>query len=194
MIPEAVSFTRGMRRRFKKEPLKLVIIGLPNVGKSSIINAIKSRGRNTKGGRAMTGGNPGTTRGQSYFQVWDDPMAVLVDTPGVMMPRVEHPIDGLKLALLGIVRDGLVPNIVVASFLLHVLQAFQANKYLKVWNMENEVTDIHELLDGIIAHSGAQTQEAAAKKLISKFRKGQLGTFVLDECSAGGQQPPAGHS
>jgi mitochondrial GTPase 1 len=163
------------------EPLKLVIIGLPNVGKSSVINAIKSKCRNTKGGRAMVGGNPGTTRGQSHFQVWDDPLAVLVDTPGVMMPKVDHQIDGLKLALLGIMRDGLIQPVVLADFLLYVLHSFGAKKHLELWKIPNEVTDIHELLDGIMAQSGAQTHEAAAKKLIGKFRKGELGTFMLDD-------------
>ena len=132
----------------------------------------------------MTGGNPGTTRGQSHFQVWEDPIAVLVDTPGVMMPRVDEQIDGLKLALLGIVKDGLVPPVVLASFCLHALQCFEATKYLDKWEIPSAVTEVQGLLDHIMLKSGARTHDAAAKKFISTFRKGELGAFVLDELSS----------
>ena len=157
-----------------------MVVGLPNVGKSSIINAIKSKSKAAKGGRAAVGGNPGTTRGQSHFQVWDDPLTVLIDTPGVMMPRIDDNIDGLKLAILGIVKDGIVPPMLMASFLLHTLNTFESDRYKDQWKLEETTTDADVLMQQIMDYSGAQNQEAAAKKFMAKFRNGDLGHFVLD--------------
>lgn len=183
IIPQAMALTQHMRPRFKMEPLRIVIIGLPNVGKSSIINAIRSQSskKNLKGGRAQVGGKPGTTRGQSCFEVWDNPVAMLIDTPGVMLPHVENNLDGLKLALLGIVRDGIVPGELLTAYLLHLLNTRNTHKYVQMWGLEGCTPDTQQLIHSIRSHTGVQTDDAASKIFISKFRKGQLGKIVLDE-------------
>jgi hypothetical protein len=86
----------------------------------------------------------------------------------------------LNARMAGIVKDGILPPMVLADFCLHALNTFQAHRYVDTWGLAEATTDVDTLIGQIMSQSGAQTQEAAAKKFVAKFRKGQLGSLVLD--------------
>ncbi|XP_047615563.1 mitochondrial ribosome-associated GTPase 1 isoform X2 [Phacochoerus africanus] len=103
----------------------IMVIGVPNVGKSSLINALR-RQHLRKGKATKVGGEPGITRAvMSRVQVCERPLMFLLDTPGVLAPRIQNVETGLKLALCGTVLDHLVGEETLADYLLYTLNRHQ---------------------------------------------------------------------
>ena len=98
---ELLSSTDRFHRQFNPDSSALVI-GIPNVGKSSLINLIRSGSLRIKGKALKTGNMPGVTRAlQTKIRVSDDPLVYLLDTPGIMMPNISNLEAGMKLASCG---------------------------------------------------------------------------------------------
>jgi len=111
----------------KKDALVLMVVGVPNCGKSSLINAmhkaakvmlIEDLGQTFKSNPAKIGPNPGVTRHMSSFRIGARPSMYVMDTPGVMVPRIADLETGLKLALTGAVKDSVVGEVQIAMYLL----------------------------------------------------------------------------
>lgn len=98
-----------------------MIGGIPNVGKSTIINSLRSRDSevsHTKKSGAKTGGVPCVTRTISGFKVRSDPPTYISDTPGVIIPKIENTEAGMKLALVNCIRDGILEEEHVCDYAL----------------------------------------------------------------------------
>ena len=104
--------------KFKTTGVTLMVMGVPNVGKSSFINAMSS-GVHGTGKKAKTGPLPAVTRHVRAVKVTDNPVAFLLDTPGIMVPKVASCEQGLKLALTGSIRDMVVGEHLLADYLLY---------------------------------------------------------------------------
>ncbi|NXI18056.1 MTG1 GTPase, partial [Irena cyanogastra] len=103
----------------------ILVIGVPNVGKSSLINSLR-RLHLKKGRATAVGGEPGITKAvMSRIQVCEKPLMYLVDTPGVLPPRLKDVETGMKLALCGAIHDHLVGEDVMADYLLYILNKQQ---------------------------------------------------------------------
>lgn len=157
-------------------------MGIPNVGKSSLINALRAVGMN-KGKAARTGDQPGVTRSISTsVQVVD--RVYLLDSPGVFMPYVPDQEAMLKLALCGSVRDSIISSIILADYLLFQLNQFSPSVYEQYHEPTN---DIIVLLEAIARKTGRLQKgdipdvDAAASWFVQRWRSGNLGKFVLDE-------------
>ncbi|XP_078461686.1 mitochondrial ribosome-associated GTPase 1 isoform X2 [Lampetra planeri] len=111
--------------RVEEQDYSLMVIGIPNVGKSSFINAL--RRRHLKRGKASkVGGEPGITKAVlTRIQVCQQPQIYLLDTPGVMSPRIKNVEVGMKLALCGTILDHLVGEDAIADYLLFSLNKHQ---------------------------------------------------------------------
>ncbi|XP_069836914.1 mitochondrial ribosome-associated GTPase 1 isoform X3 [Dendropsophus ebraccatus] len=106
----------------------IMVTGIPNVGKSSLINALR-RVHLKKGKASRVGGEPGITRSVlCRIQVSENPLIYLLDTPGVLSPRIESVETGMKLALCGTILDHLVGEDIIADYLLYTLNQHQQHR------------------------------------------------------------------
>ncbi|KAI3363154.1 hypothetical protein L3Q82_011803 [Scortum barcoo] len=182
----------------------LMVIGVPNVGKSSLINSLR-RTNMKKGayykvlGRASrVGGEPGITKAVlTKIQVCERPIMHLLDTPGVLPPKIESVETGMKLALCGTILDHLVGEDIMADYLLYSLNKLEKFSYVEKYDLREPSDDIQYVLKRI-AVKLKKTQRvkaitgvgnitvtipnysAAAYDFIRAFRKGELGQVMLD--------------
>ncbi|KAJ3366038.1 Mitochondrial GTPase [Allomyces javanicus] len=128
---------KDLKRKAAADPLKyskmtLMIAGMPNVGKSTLINSLRNLG-NGKGKAATTGGQPGVTRAVSGtpIKIVDEPTRIyLLDTPGIMDPQIRDPIQSFNVALTGGIRDHLAGMENLAEYLVFALRVRQREQAL----------------------------------------------------------------
>ncbi|KAI9647008.1 Mitochondrial GTPase 1 [Ciborinia camelliae] len=169
---------------------------MPNVGKSSLLNALRMAGVN-RGKAAFTGAQPGITRKiASGVKIVDpDPDSgtegvYLVDTPGVFVPFVPDTDSMLKLALVGSVKDTIIAPTTLADYLLfHVNLKVGPSAYREYCHATNDVVPFLEAVarkTGRLGKGGVPDVEAAALWVVQRWRQGLLGKFVLDEVQPDG--------
>ena len=167
---------------------RMMIIGMPNVGKSTLLNVLRQVGVG-RGKVAKTGAQPGVTRGigtsVKILEGKDESQQVyMLDTPGVFVPYVPDPESMLKLALCGSVKDTIISPVIIADYLLFRINLVDPYFYKHYSKPTNEITT---LLDAMARKTGrlqkfaVPDMEAAALWMIQRWRNGQLGTFILDE-------------
>ncbi len=165
---------RGMNR-----PLRVMVVGIPNVGKSTLINQISGR----KGAKAEN--RPGVTRGKQWVTV--DSGLQLLDTPGILWPKFEDPEVGMMLAYTGAVKEGVIDLEELAFRLMELLHKFYPNTLLERYKVEAPAgTPGWELMEmagrkrGYLISGGEVNTERMSKVLIDEFRSGKLGKFTLE--------------
>lgn len=166
---------KGMHR-----PMRIMIVGIPNVGKSTLINQISGR----KGAKAEN--RPGVTRGKQWVTV--DQSLLLLDTPGILWPKFEDPNVGMMLAYTGAVKDGILDIEELACMLIQLLHRRYPEALKERYGIDVE-EDIpgYELLEmagrkrGFLVSGGEINTERMAKVLVDEFRSGKLGLFTLEE-------------
>ncbi|KAG7009584.1 pre-mRNA-splicing factor [Physcia stellaris] len=175
----------------------LMITGMPNVGKSSLLNALRAKSLG-RGKAAQTGRQPGVTRklstGVKIIEGAGGGSVYMIDTPGVFIPYVPHAESMLKLALCGCVKDTIVPPGIVADYLLYRLNLVDAALYAEYSPPTNDVNEwlanvawkTGKLRKGGEGEGGVPELEAAALWMVQRWREGKLGRFVLDEVSLAG--------
>ncbi len=165
---------RGMNR-----PLRVMVVGIPNVGKSTLINQISGR----KGAKAEN--RPGVTRGKQWVTV--DSGLLLLDTPGILWPKFEDPEVGMMLAYTGAVKEGVIDVEELACRLMELLHKYYPQTLLDRYRVEAEPeTPGWQLLElagrkrGYLVSGGEVNLERMAKVLVDEFRSGKLGKFTLE--------------
>jgi ribosome biogenesis GTPase A len=170
---------RGMAKR----PLRLMVVGIPNVGKSSFINRLGRRGR------AETADRPGVTRSNQWYVMGrvGESNIELLDTPGVLWPKFEDPAVGETLAFLGSIRDEIMDVETLALRLLEVLREKYPERLRERYGLEAfEVQAPWELLEqlarrrGMLLPGGEPDTRRAAATLLDELRGGKLGRITLD--------------
>ncbi|XP_012590275.1 PREDICTED: mitochondrial ribosome-associated GTPase 1, partial [Condylura cristata] len=144
IVPLVTELVASSCRYHRAERLEhcVMVIGVPNVGKSSLINALR-RQHLKKGKATRVGGEPGVTRAMtSRIQVCERPPVFLLDTPGVLAPRVDSVETGLKLALCGTVLDHLVGEETLADYLLYTLNRHQLFRYVQHYGLDGACEDV----------------------------------------------------
>ena len=179
MIQEACKekIERDRRRGILNRPVRAMVAGIPNVGKSTFINSFAGKAA------AKTGNKPGVTKGNQWIRL--NKQVELLDTPGILWPKFEDQSVGLKLAFLGSINDEILNKDELAAelcaFLLKAYPGLLAERY-----GIPEDRSPHELLEQIaIARScllkgGGYDVPRAARLLLEDFRSGKLGRITLE--------------
>ena len=161
----------------KPQPLKTMIIGVPNVGKSSLINRLANRKA------AGVQNKPGYTRGEQFIKVNND--FVLLDTPGVLPMNYENKVSATHLALTGAVREDILPNEVLVEALLKHLRKHYPDSLKERYGVE-VIEDDQKVLSQIATRRGLVSGDTtenllrAESILLKDFKDGKLGRITLD--------------
>ena len=165
---------RGMNR-----PLRVMVVGIPNVGKSTLINQISGR----KGAKAEN--RPGVTRGKQWVTV--DAGLQLLDTPGILWPKFEDPEVGMMLAYTGAVKEGVIDIEELACRLMELLHKYYPQTLIDRYKVEApagtpgwELVEMAGRKRGYLVSGGEVNTERMSKVLIDEFRSGKLGKFTLE--------------
>lgn len=162
------------------KPLRIMIVGIPNVGKSTFINQISGR----KGAKAEN--RPGVTRGKQWVTV--DSSLLLLDTPGILWPKFEDPEVGMMLAYTGAVKENVIDTEELACHLAEKLNCYYPQVLLDRYKVQMPSdTPGYMLLEeagrkrGYLLARGEINTERMAKVLIDEYRSGKLGTFTFEK-------------
>ncbi|XP_058040647.1 mitochondrial ribosome-associated GTPase 1 isoform X5 [Ahaetulla prasina] len=156
LVPILTGLIKNSQRYQRAENVdnNIMVIGVPNVGKSSVINSLRKL-HLRKGKATPVGGAPGITRALlTRIQVSEKPLMYLLDTPGVLSPQIESIETGLKLALCGAIRDHLVGVEVIADYLLYVLNQQQQFSYVERYGLSGPCDEVESVLRSIARHLG----------------------------------------
>ena len=166
---------RGMNR-----PLRVMVVGIPNVGKSTLINQISGR----KGAKAEN--RPGVTRGKQWVTV--DSGLQLLDTPGILWPKFEDPEVGMMLAYTGAVKEGVIDIEELSAKLMELLLKFYPETLKDRYKVEAPAgTPGWELVEeagrkrGYLMARAEVNTERMAKVLLDEYRSGKLGRITFEE-------------
>ncbi len=165
-------------------PIRVMVVGIPNVGKSSFINRMIRGG---KAGKAEVQDLPGVTRQNRWFTVGKG--FELLDTPGVLWPKFEDPLVGEHLAFTGAVRDEILDSEGLAARLLELLMELYPDavnsRYKTQFSLEAGLKG-YELLEqigrkrGMLVSGGEVNTERAASTVLDEYRGGKLGRITLE--------------
>ena len=161
--------------------LRIMIVGIPNVGKSSFINRV------AKQNRAKVEDRPGVTRGNQWYSIAKN--IEMLDTPGVLWPKFDDKIVGERLAFTGAVKDQILDTELLAVRLLDFLRSLKPADFFARFKLEDidlDAIDSYELLNvigkkrGMLISGGEINTERAAIMLLDEFRSGKLGRITLE--------------
>lgn len=174
----AAKIERDRRRGIKNRPVRAMVVGIPNVGKSTFINSYAGKAA------AKTGNKPGVTRGNQWIRLSKE--VELLDTPGILWPKFDDEMVGLRLALLGSVKDDILNTDELAFELLKLM----AKTYPDQLKERYELTELPEealpLMEEIarkrncLLKGGELDYSRTAKLIIEDFRSGRMGRLTLE--------------
>ncbi len=170
-------WAKEMARGMKPQPIRTMIIGIPNVGKSSLINLLAKRKA------AGVQNKPGYTRGEQWIKVNKD--FLLLDTPGILPMSYENQEKAANLALIGSIREDILPNNELVAILLNFLKTHYPEALKERFGIET-ITESKNVLEeiankrGLLAGSGRLDILKAESLLLKEFKDGLLGRISLE--------------
>ncbi len=174
-------FDAQMKKGIKNPILRIMIVGIPNVGKSSFINRI------SKQTRAKVEDRPGVTRGNQWYTISKD--LELLDTPGVLWPKFDDQVVGERLAFTGAIKDNILDIELLAVDFLELMKKNVTEEFLQRFKLKaDDIADIdgYEILKlvgrkrGMLISGGEIDTERAANLVMDEYRDGKFGKLTLE--------------
>ena len=168
---------RNRKKGIINKPIRAMVVGIPNVGKSTFINSIAGRAS------AKTGNKPGVTKGKQWIRI--NKNIELLDTPGILWPKFEDQLVGLHLAFIGSIREEILPiyelGLELISFLKENYKGLLEKRY-SISEEEKPVEIIKNIASrrGCIVKGGELDLEKASSILLDDFRNGRLGKITIE--------------
>ena len=169
---------RDRKRGIKNRPIRAMIAGIPNVGKSTFINSLVGKAC------TKTGNKPGVTKGKQWIRLNKD--VELLDTPGILWPKFDDQMVGLRLALIGSIKDEILNIDELSLELISYLKENYAGTLTARYEVEEDVERPVEILEAIAQKRGCVQRgneidySKAAALVIDDFRSGRLGRITLE--------------
>ena len=169
---------RDRRRGILNRPIRAMIVGIPNVGKSTFINSFAGKSC------TKTGNKPGVTKGKQWIRL--NKNVELLDTPGILWPKFEDQTVGLRLAFIGSIKDELSNQYELCLLLMQYLQEHYPQAIPETYQIdpaENEVELLERVAKrrGCLKAGGEYDLDKAANYVIDDFRNGRLGCISLEQ-------------
>ncbi len=168
---------RDRKRGILNRPVRAMVVGIPNVGKSTFINALAGKAC------AKTGNKPGVTKGKQWIRL--NKNVELLDTPGILWPKFEDQTVGLRLALIGSIKDEILNTEELGAELIRFLKESYPGILQTKYEVD-ESKDLYECLEEIaknrhcLVRGSELDLEKAARLLLDDFRNGRLGRITLE--------------
>ena len=168
---------RDRKRGIMNRPVRAMVVGIPNAGKSTFINTLAGKAC------AKTGNKPGVTKGKQWIRL--NKNIELLDTPGILWPKFEDQLVGLKLAVVGSIKDELLQSEELAMWLIAYLRKEYADLLTERYQIEEDGTDL-EILERIAQSRGCRLKgnlpdyPKTAALIVEDFRSGRLGRITLE--------------
>ena len=168
---------RDRKRGIKNRPVRAMVVGIPNVGKSTFINSYAGKAC------AKTGNKPGVTKGKQWIRLNQN--VELLDTPGILWPKFEDQMVGLRLALIGAIKDEILNIDELSIELIKILTQYYPGVLSERYSVD-EAAEPVKILEGIaenrkcISKGNELDYSKAATLLIDEFRSGKLGKITLE--------------
>ena len=175
---------RQKRRGIRPRAIRAMVVGVPNVGKSTFINKV------VKKRIAQTGDRPGVTRALQWARV--NQQMELLDTPGVLWPKFEDPMTGMYLAACGSIRDEILPIEEVAVWMMHALcrkkpNAIQERYQVEICDDPHQMFEIIALSRGYLKANGIIDQKRCMDAFLKDVRQDKLGCITWEEPNGNGK-------
>lgn len=174
----AAKFERDRKRGIKNRPVRAMVVGIPNVGKSTFINSFAGKAV------AKTGNKPGVTKGKQWIKL--NKSVELLDTPGILWPKFEDNTVGLHLAFIGSINDAIIETRELALELIKWLVSnypgslnarYEVNEDAKDYDILTEIASNRNFIK-----KGQELDfDKAASVLIDEFRSGSIGNITLEQ-------------
>lgn len=167
----------AQQRGFKRT-VRAMVVGVPNVGKSTLINLIKGRAT------IKTEDRPGVTRSTQWFRV--TPYLELMDSPGMLWPKLEDPLAARRLAFIGSIRDQILDTTKLAEQLLAELMENHASQVMQRYKLQDPTLRGQALLEaicvsrGYLLRGGVLDMDRAVAAVLDEFRDGRIGKITLE--------------
>ena len=166
---------RDRSRGIKNRPVRAMVLGIPNVGKSTFINTF------AKKAAAKTGNKPGVTKGKQWIRLSNT--LELLDTPGILWPKFEDEKVGLYLALIGSINDNIIDTEELAGELIRILDESYPSAIKDFYKTGEASLEEIARARGCLKSGGRLDTLKAANILLENFRNGKLGRISLEACA-----------
>lgn len=168
---------RDRKRGIKNRPVRAMVVGIPNVGKSTFINTFAGKAC------AKTGNKPGVTKGKQWIRL--NKSVELLDTPGILWPKFEDQSVGLRLALIGSIKDEILNIDELALALIELLKEYYSGVLTDRYGVDEKQATADILMEiaknrNCIKAGNELDYSKAAVLLLDEFRSGKLGEITLE--------------